>query len=62
MKIIVLVLLFSILRCSNIYGQNPYPALSIDNFMNSAYSNAREIEAQRMSSEFYLNISSQMIL
>lgn len=45
MKTFILLICVTI-SCSNIYGQNPYPSLSIDNFVNSAYAPAREIEAK----------------
>lgn len=34
------------LFCDNAFSQNPYPSLTIDNFVNSAYAPAREIEAK----------------
>lgn len=45
MKTLFYVLVFG-LYCANSMAQNPYPALSIDNFVNSAYAPAREIEAK----------------
>lgn len=44
---ILLILIGILCYCSNLYGQNPYPSLSIDSFItsSSAYSASREIEA-----------------
>lgn len=42
----ITIFIFTALYSLNIYGQNPYPSLSIDNFVNSAYAPAREIEAR----------------
>lgn len=45
MKTLIFITVFSIC-CTNALAQNPYPSLSIDNFVNSAYAPAREIEAK----------------
>jgi len=41
-----LILIIAILACREAYSQNPYPMLNIENFVNSAYAPAKEIEAK----------------
>jgi hypothetical protein len=46
MKTIIATNLVVFMLCQASMAQNPFPSLSIDNFVNSAYAPAREIEAQ----------------
>lgn len=41
-----LILIIAILFCREAYSQNPYPMLNIENFVNSAFAPAKEIEAK----------------